>query len=107
MNTSEVKGSSPKSMAYVTVWNSYTNDTSKHYLGIAIPEVRLPGNGTPVVFRSQIGQKVHEAVAAELKESPDLWRVVSSEEPVPDHFGITMINPEGTDMRVYSVRFYP
>lgn len=100
-------GRMPRAMAYVAMWDSATNQTSHHYSPIGIPNMALPGDGAVVVFRSQIAQQIHNAISAERKEDPALWRIVSHIEPIPEHFAITMVNESGTDMRVYSARFSP
>lgn len=96
-----------KVMAYVTCWDSYTNDASQHYLSIAIPHANIPGNPEPVVFRHQIGQAVHEALCEETGESLDDWKVTDCREPLPGLFVVTLINKENTDVSTYSVRFAP
>lgn len=103
----ELRGNLTRAMAYVTLWDSATNQSKNYYSAIKIPSLTLPGEGAVVVFRSQIAEQIHKAVSAERKEDPALWKIISSVEPVPGHFATTLINEAGTDMRVYSTRFAP
>ena len=107
MSNEAFKTRNPKSMAYIAQWDSFTNMAVQHYLPIEIPELTLPGNGTPAVFRSQIGQNVHEAVCAHNEEDPKDWEVISCLEPVPYLFAVTMINKDRSEISTYSVRFAP
>lgn len=102
--------SNETAMAYVTVWDSYTNDVSQHYLPIKIPQATIPGNPTPVLFKSSMGRAVHEAFCASMEgEELDDWKVVKSEEVIDNSglYVVTLINKEGTDISTYSVRFAP
>lgn len=97
--------SNETAMAYVTVWDSYTNDVSQHYLPIKIPQAKIP-----VIFKGSMGQAVHEAFCASMEgEELDDWEVVKSEEVIENSglYVVTLINKEGTDISTYSVRFAP
>lgn len=103
----ELEGQMTRAMAYVTMWDSATNQSSQYYSPVGIPTVKIPGSGTVVVFRSQIAEQIHKAVSGQRNEDPALWKVVSSAEPVFEHFAVTLVNEAGTDMRTYSARFAP
>lgn len=94
-------------MTYITVWDSYTNDVSQHYLPVVIPSATIPGNPNPVIFKASMGKAVHEAICADTGEPLDDWRVTDTREVVEGVFVITLISKTGTDASTYSVRFAP
>jgi hypothetical protein len=94
-------------MAYITVWDSYTNDVSQHYLPVTIPSATIPGNPNPVIFKASMGKAIHEAICADTQEPLDDWEVVDTREVVDGIYVITLTNKTKTDVSTYSVRFAP
>ena len=94
-------------MAYITVWDSYTNGVSQHYLPVTIPSATIPGNPTPVIFKASMGKAIHEAICADTGEPLDDWEVVDTREVVEGVCVIALISRTKLDVSTYSVRFAP
>ena len=62
--------------AFITVWDSYTNETSQHYLPIDF------GTQTdPLINKGREKYLIHEAICKETGEDPRDWNIVHEFRP--------------------------
>lgn len=62
--------------AFVTVWDSVTNETSQHYVAIDFGTQK-----DPIINKGREKYLIHEAVCSETQEDPTDWQILQEFRP--------------------------
>lgn len=93
--------------AFVTVWDSVTNETSQHYVPIDFGT-----QNDPLINKGREKYLIHEAVCAETQEDPKDWQILQEFRPSnqgpdwPTDVLVIILANKNKDISTYAVRWH-